>query len=155
MNRKYIKNEQGFFLAKFKLKKEKRTLERQRLAIKETGTTSVSDLAFLLLIFFILASSFLIQSGINLTLPAPDEETYSIENSENINIEVLETNYQVQSNTLSEQEFQEFLKLRMKNNSKIIAFVQINENIEYNRLVKTISLLKESGIKQIGLENLQ
>jgi biopolymer transport protein ExbD len=132
-----------------KNKREKRESGRH-----EFDSSSVGDLAFLLLIFFIVTSSFILRQGILLSLPPKNAASEKIVKDQIVNIYPDNRSFTVDGVNLSREELFEKLKYDRKSKSRIIAVINMRSGVKYDRLVDTLSLLKETKIYEVSLKSL-
>ena len=61
---------------------------RPRLVVSEIPTSSMADVAFLLIVFFLVSWTFAVSRGLDMALPKEDNEPRLIETQEAIHVEV-------------------------------------------------------------------
>ena len=61
---------------------------RPRVVVSEIPTSSMADVAFLLIVFFLVSMTFAITRGLDMALPREDDEPRLIETQEAIHVEV-------------------------------------------------------------------
>lgn len=115
--------------------------------------SSIGDLAFLLLIFFIVTSSFILRQGVFLSLPS---ESASVKIDEKNLFSVYPENegYTVEGKYLDRKEFLEQIRKRRKNIPDTIMVIYMKPNVKYDRLVDTLSAAKEEKLTKISLKNI-
>ncbi len=104
----------------------------------EIPTASQSDIAFLLIIFFLVTASFVTKSGISLSFPKKEalpKEVYAKEIGE---IKITREAFLIGKNRVSEHELER--AINDFNFSKIIVYVE--KGVNYGRVVKLISYLE-------------
>jgi biopolymer transport protein ExbD len=116
--------------------------------------TAIGDLAFLLLIFFIVTSSFILRQGIFLSLPSENAGTMKIESELLVNIYPDNEKFQVDNKNYSRDTLIQFLKKKKQEKSGTIVLIFMRPGIKYHRLVDALSVARESGIKQVSLKNI-
>lgn len=122
--------------------------------VKESSfdSSSIADLAFLLLIFFIVTSSFILPQGLNMTLPSKSSKAIKVNPNKLIEIYPRKKDYFSQGKVLSKIELKELFKKRMEEQKEIIAKIHMPNQLPYKRLVDTINIAKSVGIKKISLK---
>lgn len=125
--------------------------KRLRLHYKEAelDSSSVADLAFLLLIFFIVTSSFILRQGLFLSLPSPNAAPVRVAPDKIIKVEPLPQGYRVGGEILEEPELKTYLLERTKPDT--VCVILMRKNLPYERLTDTLSVLKEAGVKKSSL----
>lgn len=61
---------------------------RPRVVVSEIPTSSMADVAFLLIVFFLISMTFAVTRGLDMALPREDDEPRLIETQEAIHVEV-------------------------------------------------------------------
>ncbi len=131
----------------------RRERRKRESKINEFDSSSVGDLAFLLLIFFIVTSSFILRQGILLSLPPKNAASEKIEKEQLVNIYPNNISFNVDGVNMSREELFEKLKYDKMSKNRIIAVVNMRSGVKYDRLVDTLSLLKETKIKDVSLKS--
>jgi biopolymer transport protein ExbD len=114
--------------------------------------SSIGDLAFLLLIYFIVTSSFLLRQGIFLSLPSPDSGKMRVKQEEIVVVEPRPQGYHWQGKPMERSELKAKLQKRQKQSKKTIAVVRMNRRLKYERLVDALSLAREAGITKVSVK---
>jgi biopolymer transport protein ExbD len=120
----------------------------------EFDSSSVGDLAFLLLIFFIVTSSFILRQGILLSLPPKNAASKKIDKEQLVNIYPDNRSFIVDGVNMSREELSEKLKYDKGSKNRLIAVINMRPGVKYDRLVDTLSLLKEIRIKEVSLKSI-
>lgn len=118
-------------------------------------SSSVGDLAFLLLIFFIVTSSFILRQGIFLSLPPKSAGSTKVPEEQIVNIYPTNNSFSIEGVEFTRNDLIEKLKLEKMNSSNIYAVIHMRDNVKYDRLVDALSVAKESGITRISLRNVE
>jgi biopolymer transport protein ExbD len=134
----------------FQKSKKKRREEGRH----EFDSSSVGDLAFLLLIFFIVTSSFILRQGILLSLPPKNAASEKIDKEQLVNIYPDNRSFTVDGVNMSREELFEKLKYDKNSQKRVIAVVNMRSGVKYDRLVDTLSLIKEVRIKDVSLKSI-
>ena len=113
----------------------------------------MGDLAFLLLIFFIVTSSFILRQGIFLSLPSKSVGSKKIDKKNLINIYPTNRSFIVDGKELTRGNLIIKIKEKIKSNGRVIAIITMEPDVKYDRLVDALSVSKESGITQVSLKN--
>jgi len=119
--------------------------KKRRVAI---DISAMIDVVFLLLLFFLVTSTFLESPGINLDLP--DAESSSAEKTDELKL-VINRQNQVFFNgtTISKKEFPEKLKKSLKNNENKTLVIEADETTDYGLVVHFIDAARLNGIKNL------
>lgn len=128
---------------------QKAVLRREE---KQFEASSMGDIAFLLLIFFIVTSSFILRQGLFFTLPSPKAGSQMVEKELLIEVSPRATGYMYDGKLVDTEEFEKIVQNRVKENSDVIALVYMEDKIKYNRLVDTLSLVQKNGVKKVSVK---
>ncbi len=114
--------------------------------------TSMADISFLLLLFFIVTSSFLIREGIFFSLP---EKSAAVKVEEKNVIEAYpeEKGFRVDGRLFQRKEFKKLLERAVSESPKKILIIRMGSEIKYDRLVDALSVAKETGLNRISLKH--
>ena len=125
----------------------------RRTAMQEVNSSSMSDIAFLLLVFFLVTTTISLDKGISLILPAEGNELEV--NKNNIVNVLINDRGQV---LLDEQPTQmKDVKRkaidRIKANNKVIFSVLTNKRTKYKNYIEVLDQLKQAGATKISIAN--
>ena len=125
---------------------------RKRKAKAEIPTSSMSDIAFLLIIFFMATTKFDVKEGIKLVLPATAPET--AEQAETIQLgDDKMTRLQIQEDGLimvnkdaarqiENAELDRIIQQKLRVNQDMIFKVITDRNAQYNEMIRVVDRLK-------------
>ena len=131
----------------------KRKSSYREKSSEEFDSSAVADLAFLLLIFFIVTSSFILRQGIFFSLPSESAGAVKVEKDLMVDIYPTEKAFKVDGAELIRRDLGMKLRKMVDGNSKTIAVIHMTTGLKYDRLVDSLSLIKESGVKSVSLKN--
>ena len=128
-------------------------IRKRKIAGAEIPTSSMADIAFLLLLFFLVATVIDVDTGIGLTLPEPIEETdvkpvskdrmAAILVNENGDV-LVDGNptsvFQIKNNLKARIES----KIELPSNKKLIVSVKTDRKTNYNIYVQTLDQVKQA-----------
>lgn len=112
--------------------------------------TALIDIVFLLLIFFLLASSFVEQAGVAIIVPEIESEGSGllpeiiVQIDQNGSIFIDETN-------VNQRQLTTILKLRIKSLAKDTVVIQADRRVQYDTVVEVIDAAKLAGAKNLIL----
>ena len=125
----------------------KKKTQQRILRDADVESSAISDLAFLLLIFFIVTSTFLLRQGIFLSLPSKEAKAKKIEPEKVFEITPTESSYIYEGKPIERQALLEALAVRKQNIDDATLLVKMGQELKYERLVDAISIAKETGLK--------
>ena len=125
----------------------------RRNKTQEINSSSMSDIAFLLLVFFLVTTTISLDKGISLILPADGNELEV--NRKNIATVYINSSGDIQldgkrikiSNIKSE------VTKKIASNSNIIFSVQTHKNTEYADYILVLDQLKQANATKISIAN--
>ncbi|MCS7206294.1 MAG: biopolymer transporter ExbD [Leptospiraceae bacterium] len=132
---------------------------RKRSQLEEISAASMSDLAFLLLVFFMVASVFYVREGLVSSLPKKNAQPKLVLRKNIYRFEIQNNQIQISNPGLGKktyksiQEFREALKdeIQIENiHEKYAVISAFNTNVQ--TLVSVLSSVKEKGFKNISLQ---
>ena len=112
--------------------------------------TALIDIVFLLLIFFLLASSFVEQAGVAIIIPEIESEGTGllpeivVQIDQDGSIFIDETN-------VNQRQLTTILKMRIKSLTKDTVVIQADRRVEYDIVVQVIDAAKLAGAKNLIL----
>jgi len=133
-------------------------VSRKRKGSSEIPTASTSDIAFLLIIFFMATTKFDIKEGLSMVLPpAAKEESTVVKLSQKDMTRIIitsdgeimfnEENTGLFNQTVFDKKVRELLNI----NSKMIFSIKTDRSAKYNEMIKVLDRLKAAGAEKISL----
>ncbi|MCH7495399.1 MAG: biopolymer transporter ExbD [Candidatus Marinimicrobia bacterium] len=126
-------------------------LEKRKKRPAEIPTSSMADIAFLLLIFFLVTTTIDMDKGLTLVLPAPGEEKeIPKENISNLLINAA-------GNVMLDEEFipltqiARTVKIKILNNKNLIISVKTDRETDYQVFVSVLDQLKMANATRISI----
>ena len=127
-------------------------LKRQR-KVDEVNSSSMADIAFLLLIFFLVTTTISMDKGINIILPADGSEK-EVDKNNLVNIAMNDQGkILVDDSPKLMTEIKSFAEKRIAANSKIIFSVSTHERTKYQDYVSLLDELKKARATKISIAN--
>lgn len=128
---------------RLKRKSEERTFD----------SISIADMAFLLLIFFIVTGSFVLRQGIFFSLPSKTAGSVSLDERQITEVYPREEGFLHNGTLLNREQFGRLLREREKTVREGVLMIHMGERVRYERLVDTLSVARESGVRRVSLKN--
>lgn len=116
-------------------------------------TTAVADLSFNLLIFFIVTASFIMRQGIFLSLPSAGSAAVKVEANQIFDIYPEQNGFVIEGEKKNRGDVMLMLKSRKESVRDIVAVIHMKPDVKYDRLVDSLSLIRESGVVKISLKD--
>lgn len=118
----------------------------------EIPTSSMADIAFLLIIYFMVTTTFTATRGLDFALPEEDDSPPVVEKEDSVLIEILPNGgYVVDRQPMELGKILEYLKPKLDVNPKKPVIIKPDPQSQYKRMVTVLDELrqaKEKGIKE-------
>lgn len=121
---------------------------------KPFESSSIADLAFLLLIFFIVTGSFILRQGIFFSLPAPDAGAMRIESKLIMKLYPQNSGYLYNGSLMDREKIKDLLLKRKSVNPKTVLLIMMKKSVRYDRFVDALSMARETGIDRVSLKEI-
>lgn len=112
--------------------------------------TALIDIVFLLLVFFLLASSFVNQQGTPIVVPEVESEGIELLPEIKVNIDKDALIY-FNGVLVNEEILQSLLNKQLKEAPKQTVAIHADRRVQYDRVVQVIDIAKEAGAKEFLL----
>ena len=125
----------------------------RRTELQEVNSSSMSDIAFLLLVFFLVTTTISLDKGISLILPAEGNEL-EVNRNNIVNVlindqgKVLLDDKPTQMKDIKRKAID-----RIKRNEKIIFSVLTTKRTKYKYYIEVLDQLKQAGATKISIAN--
>jgi len=126
-------------------------LKRDQVS-EEIPTSSMADIAFLLIIYFMVTTTFAATRGLDFSLPQEDESQPLVEKEESVLIEIHPGGrLVVDGSNLELDEVLDYLKPKLERNPMKPVIIRPLENAEYGHMVDVFDEMRQAP-KKIGME---
>ena len=120
--------------------------------IVEIRSDSMADIAFLLLIFFLVTTTIDVDKGIGLTLPDPRGEKKEIRKSNITNLLINESGQVLLDlKEVAVPQIKGLISDMLRQNPKLIVSLKTARNTPYNTYIEVLDQLKLSGARRISI----
>jgi len=120
--------------------------------ISDINIVPLVDIILVVLIIFMVASPTSEKSKINVDLPEASSGEAITSGAEPFSVTLNEDGYLfVNGDSVSESELKSRAEIELKKNSQTEAILTADKNLDYGQVVKTIDLIKTSGINKISI----
>ena len=124
-----------------------------RRKLQEINSSSMADIAFLLLVFFLVTTTISMDKGISLVLPSEGNEM-EVNKSNIVNILVNESGKVLIDDKPSRiVDIKSIAEKRIANNKNVIFSVQTHPRTKYQIYLKVLDKLKEANASKISIAN--
>ncbi len=132
-----------------------RRRERKKLLYEHRSfeSSSVGDIAFLLLIYFIVTSSFILRQGIFFSLPSPSAGAVEVQPERIVEIIPENNGYLYRGEPVTRDQVKDILTKRKQDKEKTIMLIKMRPDVKYGMLVDALSLARETGITEVSVKD--
>lgn len=125
---------------------------KRRENTTEIPTASLSDIVFLLLVFFLVTTSIDTEKGLDLVLPPPGDEEINIPKRNLTNILVNAEGQVLMDNEIVEMaEISRIVKEKIINNPLMVISLKTAKETQYDDYIRVLDQLKKAEAKKISL----
>jgi len=129
---------------------------RKKEAMGELRMDSTADVAFLLLIFFIVTTIFAAEQGLTLVLPGKQKEktdTVKVKESNIATIFVMEDNHiTLDRKPIEINHIQQSIEDRILSNPKLVVLLKIHPKADYGRMIACLDELRLARANKVSLK---
>lgn len=134
---------------RFKLARHQKVREKSQ---EQFDASSIGDLSFLLLIFFIVTSSFLLKQGLFISLPSPQSVSQSIDANRVLSVAPQTEGYLVNGVLKTETELRKVIQTKSSEVEDPVILVSMKAGVPYNKLVQALSISREEKVTKVSLK---
>ena len=125
----------------------------RRTSMQEINSSSMSDIAFLLLVFFLVTTTISLDKGISLILPAEGNEL-EVNKKNIVNILINDRGKVLMDDEPTKiDKIKTVAQRKIASNSKIIFSVLTNKNTKYSDYILVLDQLKQANATKISIAN--
>ena len=122
----------------------------------EFQAASMSDLAFLLLIFFVVTTTFAVEEGIPLVLPGMATTTTRVDVSDVLEIRAFSGGrVDVQGQPVAVSDVRGIVEQRLRSNADLVVLLTTHRNAEYGLMVDLLDEIKLANCRRISLKTVE
>lgn len=112
----------------------------------------MADIAFLLIIFFMLTAVFTSSRGLQFAFPKDDPQDLNVQPEEAIHIRIVgEGQFLVDRTAMSYEEMGGYIKSKMEQNPAKPVIIQTEANVPYFVMIDVFDLLKYLEVKNVSI----
>ena len=115
-------------------------------------TSSMADIAFLLIIFFMLTAVFSTTKGLEFAFPRDDPTELDVQPEEATHIKILgEGQFQVDRTPMSLQQLGGYVRSKKEQNPEKPVIIQTLPDVPYYAMIEVFDLLKLLGVNNVSI----
>ena len=123
---------------------------------QEISAASMSDIAFLLLIFFLVTTIFALEEGIPLVLPGKQSTNVKVKRKDILVIEAHANGaIVIDKNVVPLPNLRALIELKIAQNDKLIVVVESHPDSEYGLMVDILDELRLANARRISLKTMR
>ena len=120
---------------------------RQNKPDDEIPTSSMADIAFLLIIYFMVTTTFAATRGLDFSLPKDDDQPPVVEKEDSVLVEVLPNgSLLVDQKPMELTDVLDYLQPKLENNPKKPVIIKPDPNAPYGGMVSIFDVLRQAKI---------
>lgn len=135
---------------------------RKKVQLEEISAASMSDMAFLLLVFFMVTAVFFVKEGLNIQLPRKNAKPTEVLRENVYEIFVTGDKVRLRNKAIGEktynslQEFRnELNKMEIPNLPEKLALIRTSGETKYGNMLDALSAVQLRGFKQVSVKRLK
>jgi len=118
----------------------------------EIPTASMADIAFLLIVFFMLTAVFTSTQGLRFQFPKDDPSQLNVQPEEAIHIKIAgEGQFQVDRLAMTMDEMGGYVQSKMSQNPEKPVIIQTEPEVPYHVMIDVFDLLKQLEVKNVSI----
>ncbi len=115
-------------------------------------TSSMADIAFLLIIFFMLTAVFVTTRGLQFGLPEDDPNQLDVQPEDATHIKIIgQGQYLVDKTPMTLEQMGGYIKVKMEQNPEKPVIIQTQPNVPYFVMIEVFDLLKYLQVANISI----
>ena len=135
---------------------QRRKAKKGRMEFSLFESFPIGDLAFLLLIFFIVTSSFILREGIFFSLPSNSGSAVRVDAEQILDVYPQNSGFRIDDRVMTRSEALEAFAAHKGRVENAVVIIHMKDGVIYDRFIDTLSLAKETGIGRVSIrENLK
>ena len=133
------------------MKKRKRNRVSQ-----EVSAASMSDIAFLLLIFFLVTTIFALEEGIPLILPGQQSENVKVKRKDILVVKAHANGaIEIEKEQVLLSRLRQIVERKLSENKKLIVVIESHPDSEYGLMVDILDELRLANARRISLKTMK
>jgi biopolymer transport protein TolR len=113
--------------------------------------TPLVDVVFLLIVFFMLSTTFIILPGVRIDLPKASAEKITLEKNEVVLVVDKEGNFYFEDEKVTDKEMQDRLAAARQNNAEALVLIEGDRVCDYGRMVDLLGMVRDCGLNRIAI----
>ncbi len=135
---------------------------RKKVQLEEISAASMSDMAFLLLVFFMVTAVFFVKEGLNIQLPRKNAKPTEVLRENVYEILVTGDTVRVRNKAIGEKQYKsiaefrnELNKMEITNLPERLALIKTSGETKYANMLDTLSAVQLRGFTKVSVKKLK
>lgn len=132
-------------------------IKKRSKVSSEFNTASMSDINFLLLIFFLVSTMFAVEKGLPMALPGKGSQTVKLKRDNVLTIQAYENGSIVMRGTgpVNVREIKPLIEQKLLQNPKLVVVIETHPEADYRVMVDILDELRLAKATRISLRTLK
>lgn len=132
-------------------------IKKRSKVSSEFNTASMSDINFLLLIFFLVSTMFAVEKGLPMALPGKGSQTVKLKRDNVLTIQAYENGSIVMRGTgpVNIREIKPLIEQKLLQNPKLVVVIETHPDADYGIMVDILDELRLAKATRISLRTLK
>ena len=132
-------------------------IKKRARVSSEFNTASMSDINFLLLIFFLVSTMFAVEKGLPMALPVKGSQTVKLKRDNVLNIQAYENGSIVvrEHGPIGLKELRPLIEQKLMANEKLVIVIETAPNADYGLMIDILDELRLANATRISLRTLR
>lgn len=132
-------------------------IKKKSKVTSEFNTASMSDINFLLLIFFLVSTMFAVEKGLPMALPGKASQTVKLKRDNVLTIQAYKNGSIVMRGTgpVSIREIKTIIEKKLLQNPKLVVVIETHPDADYGIMVDILDELRLARATRISLRTLK
>lgn len=132
---------------------------KKKIELEEISAASMSDMAFLLLVFFMVTAVFFVKEGLNVNLPRKNAKPTEILREHVFEITIIGDTVRLKNKLVGEKNYQSLLefrtelyKLEIPNLNEKLALIVTSGETRYGNMLDALSAVQLKGFQKVSVK---
>ena len=133
-----------------------RKIKRRSQPSQDVSAASMSDIAFLLLIFFLVTTIFALEEGIPLILPGKQSKDVKVKRKDILVVQAHANGaITIDKDLVGLRQIRPFIERKLAENEKLIVVIETHPDSEYGLMVDILDELRLANARRISLKTMK
>lgn len=132
-------------------------IKKSSKVTSEFSTSSMSDINFLLLIFFLVSTMFAVDRGLPMSLPGESSSTVKLKTEDVLKIRAF-SNGAIEAKgkgPIALSDIEPFVRAKLKVNPELVIVIETHPDAQYNIMIDILDELRNADANKISLRTMK